>query len=151
MTELQCFVYRKRPFLKIDCIPCKTNHFASAQACFEDQRILIVVMGVSCCFKKYTLLVTGEKLNIVCCTNWLCKSNAVHRVLGNQVIHLRGLEHCTHRNVCLTDGRTCIVGIHLNEHLFTVHRLHICNHHAAHDRLNVVDISLTVISERVRC
>ena len=29
--------------------------------------------------------------------------------------------------------------------------LHICNHHAAHDRLNVVDISLTVISERVRC
>ncbi len=57
MTELQCFVYRKRPFLKIDCIPCKTNHFASAQACFEDQRVLIVVVGAFRNLKKSDLLI----------------------------------------------------------------------------------------------
>ena len=111
---------------------------------------MVVIVGSLCCFKKHALLVTGEELNIVCRTNRLCKPHTVHWVLGNQVIHLRSLEHRTHCDIGLTDGGTRIVSIHLNEHLFAVHRLDVGNHHFAHNRLNIVDIPLPIIAERIR-
>ena len=78
-----------------------------------------------------------------------CKPHAVHWVLGNQLVHLRSLEHCTHCDIGLTDGGTRIVSIHLYEHLFAVHRLDVGNHHFAHNRLNIVDIPLPIIAERI--
>ena len=38
----------------------------------------------------------------------------------------------------------------LYEHLFAVHRLDVGNHHFAHNRLNIVDIPLPIIAERIR-
>ena len=150
VSKLQCFVDRERALFKVNRVPRQPDHLAGTQAGFKDQRVLVVVAGAFRCFKKQTLLVPGEELNIVCRTNRLCKPHTVHWVLGNQVIHLRSLEHRTHCDIGLTDGGTRIVSIHLNEHLFAVHRLDVGNHHFAHNGLNIVNISLPIIAERIR-
>ena len=149
MSKLQCFVDRERALFKVNRIPRQSDHLSGTQAGFKNQCVLIVVAGAFRCFKKHALLVTGEELNIVCRTNRLCKPHTVHWVLGNQVIHLRSLEHRTHCDIGLTDGGTRIVSIHLNEHLFAVHRLDVGNHHFAHNRLNIVNIPLPIVAKRI--
>ena len=151
VTILQGFIDRQRPILKIYRIPRQSDHLAGTQAGFKDQRVLIVVAGAFRCFKKHALLVTGEELNIVCRTNRLCKPHTVHWVLGNQIIHLRSLKHRTHRDIGLPDGRPCIIRIHGKQHFFAVHGLHIGKEHFADDGLDILLISLPIISQGIRC
>ena len=103
VAVLQGFVDRQRPILEIYRITCQPDHLAGTQAGFKDQRVLIVVVGAFRCFKKHALLVTGEELNIVCCTNGFCKPHTVHWVLPDHVVHHSSPKHRSHSNICLAD------------------------------------------------
>ena len=52
VAVLQGFVDRQRPILEIYRIPRQSDHLAGAQTGFKDQRVLIVVVGAFCNFKK---------------------------------------------------------------------------------------------------
>ena len=90
-------------------------------------------------------------MNVVRRSDRLCVANAVHWVHGNQVIHLRSLEQGPHRDIGLPDGRTCIIRIHGKQHFFAVHGLHIGKEHFADDGLDVLLVSLPIISQGVGC
>ena len=92
VPELQRFVHRQRPFLEVNGISCQADQLAGAQSRFEDQRILVIVVRASGCFQKDTLFFAGEELDVVCRTDRLGKSNTVHGMLGDEIVHLRRFQ-----------------------------------------------------------
>ena len=104
VPELQCFVDRQRPILKINRVSCQTDHLAGTQTRFQNQSVLIVIVGTPRRVKELLLFLSGEEVNVICRADRLCVSNAIHRVLVNQVVHFCSLEHRTHSDVGLTDS-----------------------------------------------
>ena len=92
VTILQGFIDRQRPILEIYRIPRQSDHLAGAQSRFEDQRILVIVVRASGCFQKDTLFFAGEELDVGCRTDRLGKSNTVHGMLGDEIVHLRRFQ-----------------------------------------------------------
>ncbi len=65
-------------------------------------------------------------------------------MFADQVIHFSGFEQATHDNIGLTDGRSCIVGIHLNKHLFAMHGLFVGYRHISNDAKKLIYSHITI-------
>ena len=135
--------------LKIDCIPCQSDQLTGTKFGFKNQRVLLVIVWFSGCFKKFALFLTGEEFDVIFRTHRFWISNSVHRVLSDHIIHLGCFEHGSHGDISLPNGRACIVCIHIKKHLLAVHRFNIGDKHFTHNGLDIMFVPFPVISESI--
>ena len=60
-------------------------------------------MGAFGCLHKFLLLIRCKTFDVVHSADGLGKANAVHRVLGYDIIHDRRTKHGTHCDIRLPD------------------------------------------------
>ena len=72
-------------------------------------------------------------------------------MLDEHIVHDCCTEHGSHRNIRLTDGRTCISCFHLVQNDLAMHRFDITQAHTSDDRLDVHSIPFPVISLGIGC
>ena len=62
---LQRLVDCQRLLLKTDCVPRQADQFSGTETCFQDQRILIIIMGTFGRLKEPLLLIHRKEPDII--------------------------------------------------------------------------------------